>query len=306
MRQLSRRYVLKGLAAVAATRLALRWRRVAAHDTPGTPALSHVFSDVVYGSGGGVDLKLDLYYSTARFDPAPLVVFIHPGGFVNGDKRDVRGYMEFGELLAKGYCIAALGYRLGLPFPAAVEDVKAGVRYLRTRAARLGLAPERIGAWGVSAGGNLAAMLGVMGPGDGLEGSGGSPGASSQVQAVADVFGPNDFSLATNFGGADVYLPAGADRAKASPVTYASPGDAPFLLLHGERDTIVPPVHSTAMHQALLNAGVPSELVIVRDAGHSFGGRLATPSEEDLAHLVGDFFDLHIKSPEQQAWMPPP
>jgi acetyl esterase/lipase len=277
-----------------------------AHDTPGAPAPSRVFYDVVYGSGGGVDLKLDLYYSTAPFDPAPVIIYIHGGGFVNGDKADVTSYAEFGELLARGYAIAALGYRLGLPFPAAVEDVKAGVRYLRGNASRLGLAPERIGAWGVSAGGNLAAMLGVMGPGDGFEGTGGSPGASSRVQAVADMFGPNDFSLATNFGGSDVYLPVGADRVKASPIAYVTPGDAPFLLMHGERDTVVPPVHSTAMHRALLNAGVPSELVLVRNAGHGFGGRTASPNEEELAHMAGDFFDRNVKSVEQQSWAPPP
>ena len=251
------------------------------HDTPGTPAPARVYKDIVYGSGGGQELRLDLYYSTAGFEPAPLVVYIHGGGFVGGDKADLAYYLEFSELLAKGYSIASLNYRLGQPFPAAVEDVKAGVRYLRTNASRLGLAPERIGALGHSAGGNLAAMLGVMGPLDGLEGAGGSLGASSQVQAVVDVYGPNDFSLATNFGGSAQYLPTGADRVKASPISYVGAGDAAFLLLHGERDTTVPPVHSTAMHRALVNAGVNSELVLVRNAGHGFGGRNETPSEED-------------------------
>jgi acetyl esterase/lipase len=284
----------------------LRTGQADAHDTPGTPAPARVYNDIVYGTGGGQELLLDLYYSTAGFEPAPLVVYIHAGGFVNGDKQDIADYAEFGELLSKGYAIASLNYRLGLPFPAAVEDVKAGVRYLRTNAGRLGLAPDRIGALGHSAGGNLAAMLGVMGPGDGLEGTGGSLGASSRVQAVVDVYGPNDFGLATNFGGAAVYLPTGADRVKASPVSYASAGDAPFLLMHGERDTTVPPVHSTAMHRALVNAGVPSELVLVRNAGHGFGGRRETPSEEDLAHMAGDFFDRHVKSAELQSWTPPP
>jgi acetyl esterase/lipase len=157
----------------------------------------------------------------------------------------------------------------------------------------------------VSAGGNLAAMLGVTSAHDGLEGTGGSLSASSAVQAVVDVFGPNDFSIATNFGGAGVYLPTGADRVKASPVSYAGAGDAPFLLLHGERDTVVPPAHSTAMYRALVNAGVPAELVLVRNAAHGFSGGRMVPPEEELAHLVGDFFDRHIKAPELLAWTPP-
>ena len=116
-RYLSRRNAVRGIVALTAGGLLLRRGVAEAHDTPGTPAPSRVVRDVVYGNGGGIDLKLDLYYSTAPFDPAPLIVFIHGGGFIGGDKAFVTNYAEFGELMAKGYAVASLGYRLGLPFP---------------------------------------------------------------------------------------------------------------------------------------------------------------------------------------------
>src|SRR4051794_19020127 len=149
--------------------------------------------DVVYGTSGRIQLRMDLYYSAAGLSPAPVVLMFHGGGFYSGNKSQVAETKDFGELMARGYVVAGVGYRLSgvAPFPAAVQDAKAWVRHPRAKAARYGIDPDRIGAWGWSAGGTLAAMLGVTSASDGLEGDAGNAGVSSRVQAVVDGFGPN-------------------------------------------------------------------------------------------------------------------
>jgi dipeptidyl aminopeptidase/acylaminoacyl peptidase len=149
-------------------------------------------------------------------------------------------------------------------------------------------------------------MLGVVGPADGLEGSGGNPNLSSRVQAVADLFGPVNFLLALSTndveGRVEPYLTvpgatAEQTRMRASPVTYVTSDDAPFLILHGERDNVVPLMHSEQLNQRLIEAGVKSELVVVRNGGHTFApiGGPISPSMDEIARLTADFFDREIR-----------
>jgi acetyl esterase/lipase len=173
-------------------------------------------------------------------------------------------------------------------FPAAVADVRCAVRWLRANAPALGLDPARVGALGFSAGAHLASMLGV-----GADGTGGPPpdesaaagclappGGSAAVQAVVSVAGPQDLRvngpytqeqarLVTNFLGA---FPgdAPAVAALASPVAHVGPRAAPFLLVHGTADGLVPVAHARRMRDALRAAAVPATLVELRGAGHSF------------------------------------
>jgi acetyl esterase/lipase len=236
----------------------------------------------------------------------PAVLYVHGGGWTKGDKAAGAGASEIPELISRGYLVAAINYRLApqYKFPAQIEDVKCAVRFLRANATTYGIDPERIGAWGGSAGGHLVALLGVTDATAGFEGNGGYADQSSRVQAVVDMFGPSD--LTTAFQGANTQLleqvfgttDRNSDIVKqASPVTWVSSDDPPFLILHGEKDTLVPPSQSKILYDRLVAAGVPATLTIVKNAGHGFAPARGTidPSRIAITKMVADFFDKYLK-----------
>jgi acetyl esterase/lipase len=264
--------------------------------------------DVTYATVEGVDLKLDVYYPQSWNGPAPSVVYVHGGGWTSGDKSSGTGLEFKDELLARGYVLAAIDYRLAPQYkwPAQIEDVKASIRFLRANAARFGIDPNRIGALGGSAGGHLVSMLGLADAAAGFDDSGGDREESSRVAAVADLFGPADltapFSSASGpdsvayrvFGAAS---PSDPVLATASPVSYVTPDDPPFLILQGEDDTTVPPGQSVELYHRLLATGVPARLVMVANAGHEFtpvGGPIS-PTLAVLIRTAADFFDANLK-----------
>jgi acetyl esterase/lipase len=268
--------------------------------------LGTVDRDVTYGTADGVALKMDVYYPEAAEGAVPAVIYVHGGAWIGGDKREGAGATEIPELISRGYLVAAVNYRLApeYKFPAQIEDVKCAVRFLRANAATYGIDPGHIGAWGRSAGGHLVALLGVTDVNAGFEGSGGYANQSSRVQAVVDMFGPTD--LTAIFQGADPQLlqavfgttNRNSDTVKrASPVTWVSSDDPPFLILHGEKDTLVPPSQSKILYERLIAAGVPATLVIVENAGHGFApaGGTIDPSRTEITVLVADFFDQYLK-----------
>ncbi|MGD8813022.1 MAG: alpha/beta hydrolase [Anaerolineales bacterium] len=260
--------------------------------------------DITYCTVDGVELKLDLYFPETLDETWPVAVYVHGGAWQGGDKTEGAGYREVPEMVARGYLVASLNYRLApqYRFPAMIEDVKCAIRHLRANAATYNLDPQRIGAWGSSAGGHLVALLGVTDPNDGLEGQGGYPEFSSRVQAVADLFGPTDIRLGTDafstlervFGTSDTSAPI---LEIASPVIYASADDPPFLILHGTLDPVVPSEHSQALYNALTQVGVPATLVMVENAGHGFARTNGpiTPSRDEISTMIGDFFDTYLK-----------
>ena len=269
-------------------------------------AAGRIERDVTYGIADGVALKLDLYYPKSVASAVPIAVYVHGGGWTAGDKSGGAGLRDLQELVGRGYLVAAINYRLAprYKFPAQIEDVKCAIRYLRANAVRYGADPERIGAWGGSAGGHLVALLGVTDSGAGFDGSGGYLDQSSRVQAVVDMFGPTD--LTRLFSGANPRLLetvfGTTDRnaeilKKASPVNHVSIDDPPFLILHGELDKLVPPSQSQIFHEKLKGTGVPTTLVIVKNAGHGFSqaGSPISPSREEITKMVADFFDQHLK-----------
>src|SRR5688572_21590931 len=175
-------------------------------------------------------------------------------------------------LIESGYAVASTNYRLApiSRWPASIEDVTCAVRHLRENAADYGIDPQRIGVWGNSAGGHLAALLGVT---DDFSG----PGSSTRVQAVVALYGIHDLTAsdtplptALTIESAFGQRPAPGDPvlSAASPISHVTSDDAPFLLIHGREDVLVLPNQSEAMLSRLSQAGVPAELILVDHAGH--------------------------------------
>jgi acetyl esterase/lipase len=222
-------------------------------------------------------IALDLY-TPAGTPPFPVVVWIHGGSWVSGVRDIFPGHPAL-RLRDRGYAVATIDYRL-VPegfFPAQAHDCKAAVRWLRGNAGRYGLDPNRIAAWGASAGGHLAALLGTSGGMSALEDlAQGHAGESSRVQAVVDWFGPTDYRLAD----ADQQLTAALllgcpiwlcpDKAAlASPVSHVDGSDPPFLIQHGTLDRVVPIVHSERLHGELLAVATRSTFTRIDGAGHA-------------------------------------
>jgi acetyl esterase/lipase len=262
-----------------------------------------VVRDVEYGTGGGRPLKLHLVKpKSPAQEPMPVVVYIHGGAWRSGNRDG--GVRPLSRLAARGYFGASIEYRLSseAKFPAQIEDCKAAIRFLRSRAKEYGIDPDRIGVWGPSAGGHLVALLGTSGDVKELEGKGGSAEFSSRVQAVVDWFGPTDFlkmgknkidhDAANSPESLLVGGPIQENKEKvaaANPITYVSKDDPPFLVIHGDKDDLVPLSQSELLHAALEKAGVPSKLHVVPGAGHGFGGR-------ELEAMVDEFLDRHLKN----------
>jgi len=231
----------------------------------------------------------------------PAVVCIHGGGFRAGSRK---GYLaQCVRLAQRGYVAATVDYRLApaAPFPAAVHDVKAAVRYLRANAARLGLDPARIGVTGGSAGGHLALFLGLTGGMPQFEGDGPNRAQSSRVSCVVDYYGPSDFtkSYGKSVDAAEVlplFLGGDLNHARlthiqASPLNWVTPDAAPTLAIQGTKDRYVAYEQSVWIIDRLLAAGVDAELETIDGADHGFKGADADRAEQRMLA----FFERYLK-----------
>ncbi|MEU6776696.1 alpha/beta hydrolase [Streptomyces sp. NPDC046759] len=276
------------------------------------------FEGLTYATSPGYRPRLlDIHVPPAA-GPVPAVVWIHGGGWLEGDRRypppTVPVELLHGAVLGAGLALVCVDYRHSLeaPFPAQLHDVKAAVRYVRHHAAPLGIDPDRIGAWGESAGGHLAALTGLVRAdthGAGLEGAEGVREGSSAVRAVVDWYGVSDIepflvhAMPSSPGEGSYPNPVHAllggpeaerrERARgASPVTYAADGGAPpFLLVHGREDAVVPYEQSEALARVLSDAGGEVTLRPVEGADHIFLGSAEVPAI--VAHSV-DFLRRHL------------
>ncbi|MGY1829198.1 alpha/beta hydrolase fold domain-containing protein [Geodermatophilus sp. SYSU D01180] len=240
-------------------------------------------------------LQLDVWVPPTA-EPAPLVVWVHGGAFMTGDRRylpeTLREGRVFDALLDAGLAVATVDYRHALeaPFPAQLHDAKAAVRWLRRFAGELGISTERIGAWGESAGGHIAALLGLTAHRADLEGGHGVVGESSAVDVVVGWYGLADLETMPRTDPPpqvaallpeEMRVPpedhllrglTDATRADASPVNHVRADSPPFLLLHGTADWLVPCAQSEQLAAALEAAGAPVTLEPVEGAGHIWLG----------------------------------
>jgi len=235
---------------------------------PGLPEGARTFLDIPYVAGGSERQMLDLYLPATGTN-WPLIVWIHGGGWTEGSKAKPPGL----RFLNHGFALASINYRFSQNaiFPAQLLDCKAAVRWLRAHASTYGLDPGRIGVWGASAGGHLVALLGTTGGIKEFD-TGENLGVSSRVQAVCDWFGPTDFTGFLDHDTADTpvarllggLISKNLELAqRANPIHYITKDDPPFLIMHGDKDPVVPLEQSQLLADALKKAGVPVTFRVV-------------------------------------------
>lgn len=263
-----------------------------------------------YGRVGSRSLQLDLYQPKWPSVPVPAVILIHGGGWKSGDRRIYHYYCV--KLAEKGYATATISYRLSreAPYPAAVQDAKCAVRWLRANAAKYNVDPGKIAVLGGSAGGHLAMMVGYSEGVKSLEGEGGNPGVSSRVQAVINFYGPTDLTtdfarkagVVIDFMGGKTYDEAQEQYREASPITHVTKNAPPTLILHGTIDDIVPVSQADLLAEKLKQLGVPFEYERLEGWPHTMD--LAADVNRRCLWRVGQFLAKHLPLPAGAATRP--
>jgi acetyl esterase/lipase len=270
--------------------------------------------DIAYATQSPAQ-KLDIYLPDSSSGPLPVIVSIHGGAFMFGDKGDIQ-VVPMLEGLTRGYAVVSINYRLSgeALFPAQINDVKNAIRWIKKNADTYNLDPNNIAVWGGSAGGHLAALAGTSGGVDFSEQTASEfAGISDSIHAVVDWFGPIHFSemdpqfQASGKGKADhsaVNSPESkllgkklADVpelvAKANPETYISAGAPPFFIQHGTEDPMVPFEQSARFFEKLVPVLGAENVTFIPLEGAKHGGRdFETP--ENLEKVFA-FLDRVLK-----------
>jgi acetyl esterase/lipase len=250
-----------------------------------------LISNVCYGAGAGIPLYLDILRPHPQPEERmPVIVEIHGGGWRHGEKQAERNRI-FAE---RGFFTVSIDYRLTdvAPFPAQIEDVRAAIRWLHASADDYHIDDERIGVWGHSAGGHLAALLGTSGDRETPDGKAHYHSCSARVRAVAPISPPVDVCLIATE--AEDRLVGGSVLAAteivryANPAAYATADAPPFLIIHGTDDTVVRFEHATLLHDALKGVNADVTLRPVEGAGHMIPESVYQP-------LLLDFFQTHLR-----------
>ena len=265
------------------------------------------------GSDSAAKTLIIAYHSDSK-NLRPAVVHFHGGGFRQGSAEASTAKW----LADAGFVGISVNYRLSgeAIFPAAVHDCKTAIRWARAHAEKYGIDPERIGVFGGSAGGHLAALVGASGGEKYLEGKGPYASFSSAVQAVSENYGPTDFlkmndapgnmdhnsptSPESEFIGGPIQQNTGKVKL-ANPITYVDASDPPMLIVHGLKDMSVPYHQSELLYEALQKAGVPARLVPVENAGHGFKPDPAdaqiSPTKQEIKDIHIAWFKKHLSDP---------
>jgi acetyl esterase/lipase len=270
------------------------------------PESVSVERSIDYGKGGNIGLKLDLYSPKGLDDPVPGVIFIHGGAWKGGYRQMYHYYCtKFAE---RGYVAATISYRLtsDAPFPAAVEDAKCAVRWLRANSKKLHVDPAKVAVIGGSAGGHLALMVAYAPEVSKLEGNGGHSDVDSRVQAVVSLYGPTDLTTedarsegaVVRFLGGKTFDQEPALFRLASPISHVTKDDPPTLLLHGTIDDTVTIEQSEALAESLRKAGVDVELDRVEGWPHAMD--LEPDVNRHCIMKMFEFLDKHLGVPSEQ------
>jgi acetyl esterase/lipase len=265
--------------------------------------------DALEYANPGQTLLLDLRVPDGP-GPHPVIVYLHSGAWISGDRFGGPARRQ----ATRGYAVASIDYRLAPRFiwPAQVEDAKAAVRWLRANAARFHLDPSRIGVFGSSSGGHIGSVLATSAGVPALEGLHlGNAQFSSAVKVVVDLYGPTDLLRLEEdklpcipLNGNAAYMPPSLlmgcpiQQCKewtrtASPMSYVTPDDPKFLILHGMLDCLVPYTQSVSLHQKLEANGVDSRLILIPSGDH--GGDIF--NEAKYQRIVDEFLDTHLRGP---------
>lgn len=289
------------------------------------------WANVSTDAGGTQPLRMNIWLANSRGERSPLLIWIHGGAWLAGTYDNPPPGLQM--LLDNGYAVASVQYRLSgaAIFPAQIHDVKGAIRYLRARADEYHLDASRFAAWGSSAGGHLATLLGVSGGVAELEGkTGGNLDQSSTIQCVIDYFGPTDvinmnLDITNPPGGMNHDPPAspesqligfdgpgqgtGVLRANlanpsppypekvalataVNPITHLDTDDPPIFIAHGDQDTVVPHKQSQRLADALEDLKIEHVFRTVVGAGHGFGHQSRTVDTEAIG-----FLNEHLRQP---------
>jgi acetyl esterase/lipase len=268
-------------------------------------------TDIVYKSVNGIDLKLDIYkLSRYNKEKTPVIISIHGGAWYAGTKNDDIHYSVklFNNLLQQGYAIVTIEYRLSpvAKFPAQIQDCNDAIDFVYKKADEYNLAKDKIAVMGGSAGGHLAALIGTTNNYNIPEFYSNQKKPAFKIKAVVDFFGPTDFmAMRGNSGVVEHDDPNSAEAQligsspllrpdlakKASPTTYVCKQTPPFIIFHGDKDTVVQYSQSVIFHSYLNLAGVNNKFITVNGAGH--GG--AEFGADEIINEISNFLRSCMK-----------
>ena len=265
---------------------------------------------VVYAKYGDRSLEIDLYRPRADVErKLPAIICVHGGGWWQGDRKSMNNVAM--AIADQDYVTATLSYRLSgeAPFPAAIHDCKAAVRFLRAHADQYGIDSRHIGAIGLSAGGHLVALLGTTSGIGVLEGSGGYEDQNSDIQAVIPMGAQTNFRRHHDNIEASDPNPSGPKPniwiqfiggkpsetpdmwRLASPISHLDAADPPMMFITGENDNVT--THAVKFREKMKELEIDSGLTVIPSAPHAFLGR-----QEYFDHMVDaatGWFDRHLK-----------
>jgi acetyl esterase/lipase len=248
----------------------------------------------------GIQSKLDIYYPNTANGQWPVVMIVHGGAWIWGDKKTSASLAVQPGLTESGFLVVSINYRLApsFPWPSMIEDAKCAVRFLRAHAVEYNLDPNRIGAVGDSVGGQLVLLLGLTDRSVGWD-VGEYLDYSSQVQAVVDFFGPTSltapsmFQLITQEGEFAFWNISYNSREliEASPITYARKDAPPIFIAHGSLDLTVGLVQSQMFYDKMKALGAPIWLVVMKNGIHSFSPVYyqVSPSYDEVYTMAVNF-----------------
>jgi len=257
--------------------------------------------DVVFKHIDGIQLGLDVYQPSKDDTPNPLILITHGGAWEAGDKALYRSYgIDFAAL---GYTVASVNYRLSgqAPFPAAIEDIRDSIVYLRKNATKFNIDPKRLVIFGSSAGGHLSAFTGL---------AANTPGASylsgidaKTIKAIISIYGVHDLTnpmyrdreYTQSFMGKS-YADAPELYREASTISHVDKNDPPVLLIHGTLDNVAPVQDSDTLSQTLKDAGVPVTYDRIKGWSHLMD--FFSPIGERTLWQCYNFLKTHVPSDE--------